>query len=73
MNWIYVGIIAGNIMTSGHADKEACLGRKDIMEEQKVHGVCIEAPRAYGSFTNGTILTGPSMCVGLDGQVKPCQ
>ncbi len=49
MEWVYIGIVAGSLVTSLHPNKEACEGRKAILAEQKIAGKCVEAP----SFTVG--------------------
>lgn len=61
MSWIYIGIIAGSIITSGHDTKEACLGRKAMLEEQHAVGKCVEAPTTTGFVTtySNNILTYP--------------
>ena len=69
MNWIFIAVISGSIVTSGHETKEQCLGRKALLSEQKIEGKCVEAPSRtsgliyYGTLpvTNGNnnILVGP--------------
>jgi hypothetical protein len=54
MGWILIGVIAGSIVTSGHDSREACLGRKAILDEQKIPAKCVEAPGH--PFTSGVIL-----------------
>lgn len=45
MNWIFIAVIAGSIVSSGHDTEEQCLGRKAIIEKDyKIVGTCIKAP-----------------------------
>jgi len=42
MEWIFVVVLAGSIVTSGHSSREACDGRKATFErEYRVSGQCI--------------------------------
>jgi hypothetical protein len=61
MEWIYVGIVAGSLVASLHPSKEACLGRKTMLEEQKIPGKCVEAPSLFG--TSGFILNGGNLTI----------
>lgn len=56
--WIYIGLVAGSIVTSVHPSKEACLGRKTMLEEQKIAGKCVEAPGPFGTSGLFTITPG---------------
>lgn len=42
--YIFIGILLGSIVTSTHGDKEACLGRKAILQEKGVIGDCVPEP-----------------------------
>ena len=44
MSWILIGVIGGSIIVSAHDSKEACLGRKASLDEQKIAARCVEAP-----------------------------
>lgn len=54
MKWILIGFIANSYIHSEHDTKEACLGRVEILKEQKVQAKCVELPT-----TSATILTYP--------------
>lgn len=55
MDWIFVAVLAGSIVTSGHSTEEQCLGRKAVIErDNKIIGTCIKAP----SYSTGLILNG---------------
>lgn len=59
MNWIFIGILAGSLVTSTHNDKEACEGRAVTLKEKGVVGKCEAAPStsltSFGAG-NGTII-----------------
>jgi hypothetical protein len=55
MSWILIGIVAGSFIVSGHDSEEACLGRKAVLEKQKIAAECVAAPHNFGSAT-GTFL-----------------
>jgi hypothetical protein len=56
MNWIFLAIVSGSILTSGHDTKEQCLGRKSILAEQKIEGKCVEAPKQFSTVYSGRLL-----------------
>jgi len=47
MDWILIGIVAGSIVASGHSSEEACLGRKAMLDKQKIAATCVKAPSNY--------------------------
>ncbi len=51
--WLFIGIIAGSIVTSSHQNKEQCEGRRVILQEKGVVGQCVEQKQ----FTFGGIYT----------------
>lgn len=53
MTWIYIGIIAGSIMTGGYDTQEHCEGHRVMLEKQNVAGKCVEAP-------NGGLTSAPA-------------
>jgi hypothetical protein len=65
MEWIYIGLVAGSIVTSIHPSKEACLGRKTMLEEQKISGKCVEAPSLFGASNFTTINPGSFFAPGI--------
>ena len=54
MNWIFIGAVAGSLVTSAHDTKEACLGRKAILAENKIVGECFDRGPKTSSWTNLT-------------------
>ena len=55
MDWIFVAVLAGSIVVSGHPSEESCLGRKAMIEkESKIAGACIKAPSRLAGLTYGT-------------------
>lgn len=60
MNWIFIAIMSGMIVTSSHDTEEACLGRKAIFEKDhkiSYQNKCVDMRQ---SFT-GVSLTGSSL------------
>jgi hypothetical protein len=61
MTWIYIGIVAGSLVTAGFDSQEKCEGRRAMLEKQKIAGKCVEAPPPYGTsstlqFYGGTTI-----------------
>ena len=56
MDWILIGIVAGSLVTSSFATKEACLGRVATLSELKIPTKCVEAP-GRSAWTSGSIIT----------------
>jgi len=55
MDWIFVAVLSGSIVTSGHSTEEGCLGRKALIErDSKIIGTCIKAPSHNNTWTYGT-------------------
>ena len=55
MNWILIAITSGMLMTSSHDTEEACLGRKAILEKNKVtNSKCIDMRVDVYGITHGT-------------------
>lgn len=43
MNWILIAITSGMLMTSHHDTEEACLGRKAMLEKDKIINIkCVD-------------------------------
>lgn len=57
MNWIYIGLLAGSLVTSTHDNKEACEGRAVTLKEKGVIGKCEAAPQALTSRDSSGTLT----------------
>lgn len=55
MNWLLVGAVAGSIVTSSHADKEACMGRVAVLKEQKIEATCVPVPSGSGNSLGSTL------------------
>lgn len=56
MNWLFIGTLLGSIVTSGHDTKEACEGRKAVLQEKGVVGQCHQAQQA----TTGNLILSPN-------------
>ena len=54
MNWVFVGILMGTVVTSTHDSREACEGRRVVLAEKGVNGKCVELS-ATRSYTGTTI------------------
>lgn len=55
MNWVFIGLLGGSLVTSTHDTREACEGRAVMMREQKVErGRCYEMPPYGLTITSGT-------------------
>jgi|HubBroStandDraft_4_1064222.scaffolds.fasta_scaffold577148_2 hypothetical protein len=57
MDWILIGVVAGSLIVSGHASEEACLGRKAVLDKQKIAATCVKAP---SNFTTSTVTLCPN-------------
>ncbi len=64
MSWIFIAVIAGSIVVSGHDTEEQCLGRKAIVEkDNKIVGTCIKAPsHSWLPVYNGSSI---QLCTGI--------
>lgn len=50
MNWILIAITSGMLMTSYHENEEACLGRKAMLEKDKItNSKCVDMRQNYNS------------------------
>lgn len=47
MDWAFVGLILGSLVTSQHSSKEACEGRRVVLAEKGVIGECHETKPKY--------------------------
>ncbi len=60
MNWILIAITSGMLMTSSHDTEEACLGRKAILEKDKItNAKCVDMRQQY-SISSCCTLTIPT-------------
>lgn len=69
MSWIYVGLLAGSLVTSTHDNKEACEGRGVTLKEKGVLGKCVEMTSSNVLSFGGSI--GSMMC-NRNGTIGPC-
>lgn len=54
MNWIFLGLLAGSLVTSAHDTREACEGRAVIAREKGVErGKCVELSQ-HGLISGGS-------------------
>lgn len=58
MNWIFIGMLLGSVVTSSHDSKEACLGRQAVLKDKGVEGQCVERakPMSWSTIPSGTTL-----------------
>lgn len=57
MNWIFIGLLAGSLVTSQHDTREACEGRAVVAREAKVErGKCVELAPAYGISSGSSFM-----------------
>lgn len=58
MNWIFIGLLAGSLVTSGHDTREACEGRAVIAKEKGVErGKCVELSQSYALGSGSTLFS----------------
>ena len=59
MNWILIAIASGMLMTGHYETEEACLGRKAMLEKDKITNVkCVSMQLQYSSgISLGTMCT----------------
>ena len=58
MSWILIGVVAGSFIVSGHDTEEQCLGRKAILDKQKIAATCVKAPAPWGTANVITLSPG---------------
>ena len=54
MDWIFIGVLFGSIVTSTHSTREACEGRAVILKEKGVVGKCQGSPVQISSLVSST-------------------
>ena len=62
MEWLLIGVVAGSFVVSGHTTEEQCLGRKAILDKQKIIASCVKAPSNLTTY-NGTVTLCPGNCI----------
>lgn len=68
MNWILIAITSGMLMTGHYETEEACLGRKAMLEKDKItNSKCVDMRNL--SFTNTGVGT---VCLTPNGYSRPC-
>lgn len=72
MSWLCIGVLAGSLLISQHADKEACEGRAVTLREKGAAAKCVEAPQNVTSSGRLRLLGGGTYCVGPDGLAGAC-
>lgn len=56
MNWILIAITSGMLMTSSHDNEEACLGRKAMLEKDKItNAKCVDMRTSNAFISNGIV------------------
>lgn len=61
MNWILIAITSGMLMTGHYDTEEACLGRKAMLEKDKIiNSKCVDMRPLYA--TSATTLGGSYTC-----------
>lgn len=62
MNWILIAITSGMLMTGHYETEEACLGRKAMLEKDKItNAKCVDM-RISINFSTGTTLCFNGRC-----------
>jgi hypothetical protein len=63
MNWILIAITSGMLMTKGFDTEEACLGRKAMLEKDKItNSKCIDMSPKMFSTGSGTLFCSNGIC-----------
>jgi hypothetical protein len=58
MNWLFVALLGGNLMTATFDKESECLGQEDItMRDQHVTGQCVNLHPISVIPTSGILLT----------------
>lgn len=53
MNWILIAITSGMLMTGHYETEEACLGRKAMLEKDKITNIkCVDMRQSTGTCNN---------------------
>lgn len=58
MNWILIAITSGMLMTGHYEIEEACLGRKAMLEKDKITNIkCVDMRNTiYGTTSNNLLI-----------------
>jgi hypothetical protein len=61
MNWILIAITSGMIMTSSHETEELCLGRKAMLEKDKItNSKCVNMMPNFFTTGSNILLSAPA-------------
>lgn len=61
MNWILIAITSSMLMTGHYETEEACLGRKAMLEKDKItNAKCVDMKQAYISTSTCCTVTLPA-------------
>lgn len=67
MNWILIAITSGMLMTGHYETEEACLGRKAMLEKDKItNSKCVDMRNL--NFTSSSSI----LCLTPNGYSRPC-
>jgi len=67
MDYVFIGILLGSLVTSTHPTREACEGRAVMLKEKGVVGECEPAPSSGINLSYGSNIV-PSLC--SDGSIQ---
>jgi len=42
VSWAYLAVVGGSLLSGGFDSKEACYGHRDVLQEQKIYGKCVD-------------------------------
>jgi len=63
VTFAYIAVVGGSLLTGGFSNKEECYGHRDVLQEQKIYGRCVEVDEAQSSntiFQNGPAIVTPN-------------
>ena len=61
MDWVFMGMLLGSLVTSAHPSREACEGRAVMLKEKGVVGKCEPAPLSGINLSYESNIV-PSVC-----------
>jgi hypothetical protein len=63
MNWILIAITSGMLMTGHYDTEEACLGRKAMLEKDKITNIkCVDMRQNYMTTNVGSSICFNNTC-----------
>ena len=58
VSWAYLAVVGGSLLSGGFDSKEACYGHRDVLQEQKIYGQCVDlSPSTSSGVTWSSGLT----------------